>query len=583
MGRTVLYVDPDPATRLLIRKVLEPEGFTVLEAENARDGRESVQRARPDIILVDVDQVKPADFLAPLRQTSGMERIAILACTARAWPHDPDGASGWGFERVLLKPVDIDQLAGDLGAYLPAPPMPTTDLEAVESIVTDDDALARPGLGEDNAGTIEMPAQGERLGFIGAGVADGADTGDRPVGASVADVVDDLTHDESLDAGIAPEAPVPPLLIEMRDVPLVWRLNLTPVAESFVRAIPTTHGVVALLDETETALTLVAAASLRPLTAEPAVGTRVPLPLVPWVHPVLETRQPAVFPTASLEVSPLVPAESTVILVVPIASTDRVHGVVILGEQRNPKFAPFAPAKIAQSVGEARHIASVVEALRQLDTSAHHRREELHQARLEMARTLLGSVKEHLRSRRSRRGEPGRERSRRLPPLPAELAPVTRLTLDLGARLGLEPSQREPLRQAIEALDIGRAWLEELLFPRAGLSEEEAAALLETQAEHSAALLEALDWPARALALVRAHGAWWDGAGHPPGLTGSSIPLGARILSVMSAYARAMGSNADGATPAPRDVMASLRREAGTRFDPGVIDALAALVIPSTE
>jgi HD domain len=341
--------------------------------------------------------------------------------------------------------------------------------------------------------------------------------------------------------------------------------------------------VVALLDETETALTLVAAASLRPLAAEPAIGTRVPLPLVPWVHPVLETRQPAVFPTASLEGSPLVPAESTVILVVPIASTDRVHGVVILGEQRNPKFAPFAPAKIAQSVGEARHIATVIEALRQLDASAHHRREELHQARMEMARTLLGSVKEHLRSRRSRRGESGRERSRRMPPLPAELAPMTRLTLDLAARLGLEPSQREPLRQAIEALDIGRAWLEELLFPRAGFSEEEAAALLETQAEHSAALLEALDWPARALALVRAHGAWWDGAGHPPGLAGSSIPPGARILSVMSAYARAMGSNADGAAPAPSDVIASLRREAGTRFDPGVVDTLAALVIPSTE
>jgi response regulator RpfG family c-di-GMP phosphodiesterase len=555
MGRTLLYVDPDPATRLLVRKVLEPEGYTVLEAQTAHEGRESAQRARPDIILVDVDQVPPADLLTPLRQASGGERVAILASTARAWPDDHENAGNWGFERVLLKPLDIDRLAGDLSEYLPVPvPDPPAD------VLTVDD-------GDDRFGEPEAPRSEVSRGVV--------ETEGPEVEASVADAGPE-------DLGPATE-PSLPLLVERREVPLLWRINLTPVTESFVRAIPTTHGVVALLDETHTALTLVAAASLRPLAAEPAVGTRVPLPLVRWVFPVLESRQPAVLSTASLEDSPLVPGQSNVILIVPVVSGDRVHGVAILGEQRNPKFAPFAPAKISQAVGEARHIASVIDALRQLDSSVRLRREELHHARMEMVRSLLGAVKEHLRSRRSRRGEGARERLRRPGPATGALDPTIRLALEVAARLGVEPPQREPLRQALEAVDVGRAWLEELLFPRAGFSGEERLALLTTHGEYSAALLEALDWPAPTLALVRAHGAWWNGHGHPPGLAGPAIPLGARIMNVVTAYRAGSTSASEAEPPTPAAVVASLRREAGVRFDPAVVEALATIVAPSSD
>ncbi len=527
--RTLLYVDPDPATRLLVRRVLEPEGYTVVEAQTAREGRASVEASHPDIILVDVDVVKPADFLTPLRETGGTERIAILASTARVWPDEPENTLRWGFERVFLKPLDVDRLARYLDQYLPRVEMTPASGDVNVAVA------------DGGPSTLEAEVTGDGDAFL---------LGDRPAA------------------------------IEIRDVPALWRLNLTPVTASFVKSIPTTHGVLALLDGAESGLTLVAAYSIRPVSEPPAVGAHVPLRLVPWLLPALQNRQPVVLATESLGASPLVPDGSGFILVVPITTGERVYGVAILGEQRNPKFAPFAPQKVSQSVSEARQIATVVEALNQLDASIRQKRDEIDQVRMEAIRSLLGSVKESLRGRRSRKGDAARERGRRLAPAPIEgdEPEIVRLGLDLGARLGVAPAERETLRKALEVLDVGRLWLEDLLFPRTAFSEGEREAMLRTYAEHSAEILGALDWPAPVLDLVRTHQAWWNGEGHPPRLAGSDIPLAARILGVVSAYHQLVSGPVPEDLLAPADAVSQLEREAGRRFDPDVVHALAALL-----
>lgn len=62
----------------------------------------------------------------------------------------------------------------------------------------------------------------------------------------------------------------------------------------------------------------------------------------------------------------------------------------------------------------------------------------------------------------------------------------------------------------------------------------------------------------------------YDGTGTPDGLKGAAIPLTARIIAVADAYDLAAAERGQ------RSALAELREGAGSRFDPDVVDALAA-------
>ena len=120
MERTVLYIDPDPGTQLLVQMVLAPQGFVVGQAGTALEGRQSAARTHPDLVLVDVDVVKAAEVVPALRQSPGLEPVRLLASTACAGTEHLEKMLAWGFDRVLLKPIDIDTLARELdSAALP--------------------------------------------------------------------------------------------------------------------------------------------------------------------------------------------------------------------------------------------------------------------------------------------------------------------------------------------------------------------------------------------------------------------------------------------------------------------------------
>ena len=74
--------------------------------------------------------------------------------------------------------------------------------------------------------------------------------------------------------------------------------------------------------------------------------------------------------------------------------------------------------------------------------------------------------------------------------------------------------------------------------------------------------------------IVRSHHERWDGKGYPDGLRGNDIPLEARIISCCDAF------NAMTTTRPYRPAMtqsvavAELVKNAGTQFDPQVVDAL---------
>ncbi|MDP3790577.1 MAG: HD domain-containing protein [Candidatus Omnitrophota bacterium] len=74
--------------------------------------------------------------------------------------------------------------------------------------------------------------------------------------------------------------------------------------------------------------------------------------------------------------------------------------------------------------------------------------------------------------------------------------------------------------------------------------------------------------------IVRHHHERFDGGGYPdPGMMGTSIPIGSRIISVADAY-DAMINDRPYRKAMTKDVaVAELKRCAGTQFDPAVVNA----------
>jgi signal transduction histidine kinase/CheY-like chemotaxis protein len=83
--RPVLVVEDDPATREVIRRALEKDGWAVSEAENGRIALECLSLSVPDLIVLDLmmPEMDGFEFVAELRRTEAGRRVPVVVVTAR--------------------------------------------------------------------------------------------------------------------------------------------------------------------------------------------------------------------------------------------------------------------------------------------------------------------------------------------------------------------------------------------------------------------------------------------------------------------------------------------------------------------
>ena len=81
---TILIIDDDPTTRLLMRGALSAAGFTVEEASDGAAGLEVFQRLRPDLVLTDAMMPEMDGFglCRAIRALPGDDRVPILMATS---------------------------------------------------------------------------------------------------------------------------------------------------------------------------------------------------------------------------------------------------------------------------------------------------------------------------------------------------------------------------------------------------------------------------------------------------------------------------------------------------------------------
>lgn len=118
--QTILNVEDTPENRNLVRRILESEGYRVVDAENALEGIEKAVSVAPDLILMDINLPDLDGFTAVtrIRSFDQLRSVPILALTARTVSDDRDRAKAIGCDGYLNKPIDFDELVTAVAQHI---------------------------------------------------------------------------------------------------------------------------------------------------------------------------------------------------------------------------------------------------------------------------------------------------------------------------------------------------------------------------------------------------------------------------------------------------------------------------------
>ena|SRR3972149_3245648 len=120
MSAKILYIEDNPDNRMLVRRVLQAEGYTVIEANDGPSGIQTATEQTPDLILMDINlpDVDGYEITARIKQLSGLAKVPVIALTANVMKGDREKTLAAGCDGYIQKPIDIDQLPAQIEHFL---------------------------------------------------------------------------------------------------------------------------------------------------------------------------------------------------------------------------------------------------------------------------------------------------------------------------------------------------------------------------------------------------------------------------------------------------------------------------------
>jgi len=117
---TVLYIEDNSENRLLVRRVLQAEGYQVLEASSAQEALDLVLLKSPDLILMDINLPGTDGYTltSRLKSIPSFSRIPIIALTANVMKGDRERTLEAGCDGYIQKPIDVDTLPHQIIRFL---------------------------------------------------------------------------------------------------------------------------------------------------------------------------------------------------------------------------------------------------------------------------------------------------------------------------------------------------------------------------------------------------------------------------------------------------------------------------------
>jgi putative nucleotidyltransferase with HDIG domain len=147
------------------------------------------------------------------------------------------------------------------------------------------------------------------------------------------------------------------------------------------------------------------------------------------------------------------------------------------------------------------------------------------------------------------------------------------LATGLARAMGVnDESQLRAVEAAALLHDMGKLAIPEYILNKPGPLSTAEFNKMKLHASVGADILSAIDFPYPVVPIVRHHHENWDGSGYPDGLSGSEIPMGARILSVVDCYDALTSDRPYRPRLPDQDALNILVQRRGKMYDPLIVD-----------
>ena len=133
----LLITDDDPAILGLIRAILEPEGFEIVEAHNGIEAVEAVEHSDFDLLILDI-MMPEMDGLEACRRIRQFSDVPIIMLTARDDDMNKILGLEYGADDYITKPFNILEVKARIKAIMRRTGRREQDREGTRLIVKGD-------------------------------------------------------------------------------------------------------------------------------------------------------------------------------------------------------------------------------------------------------------------------------------------------------------------------------------------------------------------------------------------------------------------------------------------------------------